>query len=172
MGKNRRRPVLTVGDKQNLVKVRSQGDLGNENGKRAIERPIPTQRETDSLTVPTTKEFPMTRRRWAVVISAGLASAPAMISAAPPAPVVACSSGSCQPAATSVGCSEGRYPYDAPDPWLHGYFQETAAYAGFHAFRPYNYKHVFAQSQIAAEWGASRTAPYSHQLGGANSQAK
>ena len=67
------------------------------------------------------------------------------------------------PMPSTVTCSESRYPFDAQDPWLHGYYQETPAYAGFHAFRPYNYKHVFAQSQLAAEWGGSPTAPYSHQ---------
>ena len=109
-------------------------------------------------------------------MSAVLGAMPVAVSAAPPAaapPVAAVtvSGGSYAPAAMAqAGCSEGRYPYDAPDPWLHGYFQETPAYAGFHVFRPYNYKHVFAQSQIAAEWGASPTAPYSHQFGRSTSQ--
>jgi hypothetical protein len=63
-----------------------------------------------------------------------------------------------------AGCTEGRYPYDAPEPWTHGYFQEIPAYGGFNAFRPYNYKHVQAQSQLAAEWGLAPTAPYSQQF--------
>lgn len=64
-----------------------------------------------------------------------------------------------------AGYGEARYPFDAPEPWLHGYFQETPAYGGYHVFRPYNYKHVFVQSQIAAGWGAPSTMPYSHQTG-------
>lgn len=99
------------------------------------------------------------------VLSAVLGTIPAALSAAPPAST---------PAAmvSEAACGEGRYPYDAPAPWLHGYFQETPAYGGFHVFRPYNYKHVFVQSQIAAEWGASPTAPYSHHTGRPNSQSK
>jgi hypothetical protein len=110
----------------------------------------------------------MTRTRWAVLMSAVLGAVPTVVSASPPvaAPV---SAGSCSPT-NVVECGEDRYCYDAPNPWIHGYFQETPAYAGFHAFRPYNYKHVFAQSQLAAGWGASPTAPYSHQFGRLNSQ--
>ncbi len=113
----------------------------------------------------------MTRTCWTIVMSAVLGAGPTAVSAAPPAAAAPVSGGSYAPAAmAAAGCGEGRYPYDAPDPWLHGYFQETPAYAGFHVFRPYNYKHVFLQSQIAADWGASPTAPYSHQFGRANSQ--
>ncbi len=45
------------------------------------------------------------------------------------------------------------YPYDQQDPWLHGYFQRYPAYGGFSSFRPYNYRHVFAQTQLAGTWG-------------------
>ena len=54
------------------------------------------------------------------------------------------------------------YPYDQPDPWLHGYFQEIPAYGGYAHFRAYNYKHVFAQSQVGAAWGMPSREPYSH----------
>jgi hypothetical protein len=119
----------------------------------------------------------MTRTCWAIMLSAALGTAAvgtgmATVSAAPPSTAVPVSGGSYAPQAMAqAGCGEARYPYDAPEPWLHGYFQETPAYGGFHAFRPYNYKHVFAQSQIAAEWGASPTSPYSHQFSRAKSQS-
>jgi hypothetical protein len=134
----------------------------------------------------------MTRTCWAIMLSAtvgtvavgtvAVGTGTATVSAAPPATAVPVSGGSYAPQAMAPqamtqqampqpGCGEARYPYDAPEPWLHGYFQETPAYGGFHVFRPYNYKHVFAQSQIAAEWGASPTSPYSHQFRRANSQS-
>ena len=56
------------------------------------------------------------------------------------------------------------YPYDAPDPWMHGYFQSMPAYGGFRYFRPYNYKHALAQSQTAGQWGISPAMPYSQQF--------
>jgi hypothetical protein len=56
------------------------------------------------------------------------------------------------------------YPYDGPEPWLHGYFQEIPAYGGYAAFRPYNYKHVLSQSQAAGGWGLNPTMPYSQQF--------
>jgi hypothetical protein len=104
---------------------------------------------------------------WTIVMSAVLGAGPAAVSAAPPSSAVAapgCDSYASPAMTLQAGCSEGRYPYDAPDPWTHGYFQEIPAYGGFHAFRPYNYKHVQAQSQLAAEWGLSPTAPYSQQF--------
>jgi len=103
---------------------------------------------------------------WTIVMSAVLGAGPAAVSAAPPSATVAAPGGEPYAPAVTIqaGCSEGRYPYDAPEPWTHGYFQEIPAYGGFHAFRPYNYKHVQAQSQLAAEWGLSPTAPYSHQF--------
>ncbi|MEX0715605.1 MAG: hypothetical protein WD066_03420 [Planctomycetaceae bacterium] len=61
------------------------------------------------------------------------------------------------------GYAEELYPFDAPHAWQHGYFQEIPAYGGYHAFRPYNYKHVLSQSQAAGGWGMSPTMPYSQQ---------
>lgn len=113
----------------------------------------------------------MTRTCWMLLVSAALGMGPAVACAAPPAGQNAVAGGSAAAEPVTVVC-EGRYAYDAAAPWLHGYFQETPAYGGFHAFRPYNYKHVFVQSQLAAEWGASPTAPYSHQTGRSNSPAK
>lgn len=62
------------------------------------------------------------------------------------------------------GFPDELHPYDAPDAWQHGYFQEIPAYGGYGAFRPYNYKHVLAQSQAAGGWGMSPTMPYSQQF--------
>lgn len=56
------------------------------------------------------------------------------------------------------------FPYDAPAPWQHGYIQEIPAYGGYVGFRPYNYKHVLSQSQVAGGWGLQPTAPYSQQF--------
>jgi len=67
-------------------------------------------------------------------------------------------------AAAECGCAESRNSFDAQYPWAHGYFQEISEYEGFHAFRPYNYKHVLLQSQLATGWGMSPTSPYSQQF--------
>ncbi|MFN9718401.1 MAG: hypothetical protein ACK58L_06900 [Planctomycetota bacterium] len=56
------------------------------------------------------------------------------------------------------------YPYDQQDPWLHGYFQRYPAYGGFSSFRPYNYRHVFAQTQLAGTWQLPHGMPYSQQF--------
>jgi hypothetical protein len=56
------------------------------------------------------------------------------------------------------------YPFDQQDPWLHGYFQRYPAYHGYNTYRPYNYRHVYAQSQISAQWGAPMGMPYSSQF--------
>ncbi len=56
------------------------------------------------------------------------------------------------------------YPYDRQDPWLHGYYQRVPAYGGFSSFRPYNYRHVFAQTQISTAWGMPHGMPYSQQF--------
>ncbi|MFP6762282.1 MAG: hypothetical protein VB858_01650 [Planctomycetaceae bacterium] len=61
------------------------------------------------------------------------------------------------------GCGDQLYPYDSPEPWLHGYFQELPAYAGHAAFRPHNYKHILAQLQTASRWGIPTSMPVSHQ---------
>ncbi len=67
---------------------------------------------------------------------------------------------------TSIAACQGvqMYPYDQQEPWLHGHYQRVPAYGGFSSFRPYNYRHVFAQRQIAAGWGAAPGLPYSHQF--------
>jgi hypothetical protein len=59
--------------------------------------------------------------------------------------------------------AEQLYPFDNPEPWQHGYFQEIPAYGGYNYFRPYNYKHVLSQSQVAGGWGMSPTMPYSQE---------
>ncbi len=58
---------------------------------------------------------------------------------------------------------EQLYPFDGYEPWLHGHFQEIPAYGGYRAFRPYNYRHVLAQSQVAGGWGMSPATPYSQE---------
>ena len=62
------------------------------------------------------------------------------------------------------GSGDSLYPYDAPEPWQHGYFQEIPAYGGYAHFRPHNYKHVFSQSQVSAGWGFSPQHAYSQQF--------
>lgn len=65
----------------------------------------------------------------------------------------------------SVGSSnEQLYPYDDQEKWKHGYLKEMPYYHGFHSFRPYNYHHVYSQSQTAAGWGMNPTSPYSQQF--------
>ncbi len=61
------------------------------------------------------------------------------------------------------GGGDQLYPFDSPEPWLHGWFQEIPAFGGYHSFRPHNYKHVLAQMEVAGRWGISPTMPYSHQ---------
>ena len=56
------------------------------------------------------------------------------------------------------------YPYDQQDRWLHGHFQRVPSYGGFSSFRPYNYRHVFAQTQLAQSWGHTHGMPYSQQF--------
>jgi hypothetical protein len=56
------------------------------------------------------------------------------------------------------------YPFDQQDTWLHGHFQRVPAYGGFASFRPYNYRHVFAQTQLAQQWGHAHGMPYSQQF--------
>jgi hypothetical protein len=63
----------------------------------------------------------------------------------------------------SGGTYDQLYPFDYHEPWIRGYWQEMPAYGGFHAFRPYNYKHLLSQSQVAAGWGMSATTPYSQE---------
>ncbi len=54
-------------------------------------------------------------------------------------------------------------PFDTQEAWMHGYFQEFGAYNGHQYFRPYNYKHVFAQVDLAYRWGQPQGLPYSQQ---------
>ena len=64
----------------------------------------------------------------------------------------------------SAGDGVQLYPYDQQDPWLHGHFQRVPSYGGFASFRPYNYRHVFAQTQLAQSWGHAHGMPYSQQF--------
>ena len=64
----------------------------------------------------------------------------------------------------SVGSNEQLYPYDDQEKWKHGYLKEMPYYHGYHSFRPYNYHHVYSQSQTAAGWGMSPTSPQSQQF--------
>lgn len=65
---------------------------------------------------------------------------------------------------SSVGSSEQLYPYDDQEKWKHGYLKEMPYYHGYHSFRPYNYHHVYSQSQTAAGWGMNPTSPQSQQF--------
>lgn len=58
---------------------------------------------------------------------------------------------------------EQLHPFDAYEPWVHGHFQDIPAYGGYHLFRPYNYKHVLSQTQVAAGWGMSPTLAYTQE---------
>jgi hypothetical protein len=64
----------------------------------------------------------------------------------------------------SVGSSEPLFNYDDQEPWKHGYLQIMPYYGGHHLFLPYNYKAVYAQSQVAAGWGMPNVMPYSQQF--------
>jgi hypothetical protein len=68
--------------------------------------------------------------------------------------------------AQTIAAGDGAqmYPYDQQDPWLHGHFQRYPAYGGFASFRPYNYRHVFSQTQISTAWGSAHGMPYSQQF--------
>ena len=54
-------------------------------------------------------------------------------------------------------------PWDSQEAWMHSYFQEIGAYPGYTHFRPYNYKHVFAQADLSYRWGQPQGMPYSQQ---------
>lgn len=54
-------------------------------------------------------------------------------------------------------------PFDTQEAWMHGYFQEIGAYPGYSYFRPYNYKHVFSQTDLSYRWGQPHGMPYSQQ---------
>ena len=65
---------------------------------------------------------------------------------------------------SSVGGGEPLFRYDDQERWKHGYLHIMPYYGGYHSFRPYNYHHVFNQSQTASGWGMSPVAPYSQQF--------
>jgi hypothetical protein len=107
----------------------------------------------------------MTASSWSIVLVAVLGAGP--IDTPPVATLTTPIGLSAEVPCASPVCNasgECRYPFDAQDAWLHGYHQEIAPYGGFNAFRPYNYKHVLTQSQIASQWGMPATAPYSQQF--------
>jgi|SRR5579872_4975070 len=69
-----------------------------------------------------------------------------------------------QPASPGGGPVTDPYlNYDAYEPWVHGYWQELPAFGGYAYFRPYNYRHVYVQSEVAAGWGTSAQMPYSQE---------
>ncbi len=61
----------------------------------------------------------------------------------------------------SFGAQETLFRYDDQEPWKHGWKKQMNYHEGFHSFRPYNYHHVFGQTQTAAAYGQSM--PYSQQ---------
>jgi hypothetical protein len=63
----------------------------------------------------------------------------------------------------SVGSNEPLFPYDDQEQWKHGYLHVVPFYGGYHAGRPYNYHHVFAQTQTSVGWGMPHGLPYSQQ---------
>jgi hypothetical protein len=63
--------------------------------------------------------------------------------------------------ASSFGAQETLFRYDDQEPWKHGWKKQMSYHEGFQAFRPYNYHHVFGQTQAAAAYG--QTMPYSQQ---------
>ena len=54
-------------------------------------------------------------------------------------------------------------PWDSQEAWMHGHFQEISPYSGYHFFRPYNYKHVYSQADLAYRWRQPQGMPYSQQ---------
>ncbi|WP_437185087.1 hypothetical protein SH668x_002177 [Planctomicrobium sp. SH668] len=64
----------------------------------------------------------------------------------------------------SVGSNEAMFRYDDQERWKHGWVRNMPYYEGYHSFRPYNYHHVFSQTQTAAGWGMPATMPYSQQF--------
>jgi hypothetical protein len=69
-----------------------------------------------------------------------------------------------QPASPGGGPVTDPYlNYDAYEPWVHGYWQELPAFGGYTYFRPYNYRHIYVQSEVAASWGTSAQMPYSQE---------
>ncbi|MFY9252455.1 MAG: hypothetical protein WAO83_03290 [Fuerstiella sp.] len=64
----------------------------------------------------------------------------------------------------SGGSAGQLFPYDQQDTWLHGQHQRVPSYGGYGSFRPYNYRHVAPQAQIASGWGATHGMTYSQQF--------
>ena len=64
----------------------------------------------------------------------------------------------------SIGSGEPLFRYDDQERWKHGWVRAMPYYEGFHSFRPYNYHHVFSQSQTASGWGMPAVMPYSQQF--------
>jgi|GEM_PF-3231149 len=95
------------------------------------------------------KETGMTKAMWAALMTAAMASTGLAQDFVGPA---------------SVGSSEQLYPYDDQEKWKHGYLKEMPYYHGHHSFRPYNYHHVYSQSQTAGGWGMNPNAPQSQQF--------
>jgi len=62
---------------------------------------------------------------------------------------------------SSFGSQETLFRYDDQEPWKHGWKKQMPYHEGFHSFRPYNYHHVYGQTQTAAAYGQSM--PYSQQ---------
>lgn len=91
----------------------------------------------------------MTKAMWAALMTAAMASTGLAQDFVGP---------------SSVGSSEQLYPFDDQEKWKHGYLKEMPYYHGYHSFRPYNYHHVYSQSQTAAGWGMNPTSPYSQQF--------
>ena len=63
----------------------------------------------------------------------------------------------------SVGSSEPLFEYDDPEPWKHGYLKIMPYHGGYHNGLPYNYHHVFSQTQTSVGWGMPHGMPYSQQ---------
>ncbi len=63
----------------------------------------------------------------------------------------------------SGGTTDTLLPFDSQEAWMHGYFQEMGPSPGSHYFRPYNYKHVLSQVDLAYRWGQPQGMPYSQQ---------
>jgi len=91
----------------------------------------------------------MTKAMWAALMTAAMASTSLAQDYVGP---------------DSVGSSEQLYPYDDQEKWKHGYLKEMPYYHGFHSFRPYNYHHVYSQSQTASGWGMNPNSPQSQQF--------
>ena len=57
--------------------------------------------------------------------------------------------------------TEPLYQYDDQEVWKHGWLQINPYEHGYHSYRPYNYKQVFAQAAQSSVWGMPSTMPYS-----------